>query len=288
MNYKIALLIPTYNAGEKWKKVLKQIPLQTQRPDKVIVIDSESTDHTVDIARRHGADVMVIPKKDFTHGYARHKMVAEYPEFDIYILLTQDAILASEHSIETLVKAFDNPAVGVAFGRQKPYPEAGIIETHNRNFNYPDQSSIKSKKDIPAYGFKTIFCSNSFAAYRKTAYDQTGGFPLEANFGEDTLLCAKMILSDWEVAYVADANIYHSHNNSLLQDFKRFYEIGLFHKKNPWLYTMFGKPSGEGLRYLTSQVKFVLKRNPLLLPAVVIRTINKFIAYKSGLQLASR
>lgn len=285
MSCKIAVLIPTYNAGKRWEQVLEQIAAQTQPIDKVIIIDSESTDDTVGKAKQYGAEVISIHKEDFTHGYARHKMVVQFPDFDFYVFLTQDAELASKSSVENLLQSFNNPLVGAAFGRQIPFPDASVIESHNRTFNYPDQSYIRSRQHIPTHGFKTIFCSNSFAAYRKVAYDQAGGFPVETNFGEDTLLCAKMILNDWQIAYQADATVNHSHNNTLLQDAQRFYEIGKFHKQNLWLYQAFGKPGGEGFKYINSQLKYVLRKNPLLIFAVIIGAINKFAAYKAGLKV---
>ena len=61
---------------------------------------------------------------------------------------------------------------------------ANPIEAHARLFNYPPVSAIRSLEDAAAMGFKAIFFSNSFGAYRRTALEQVGGFPKESNFGE--------------------------------------------------------------------------------------------------------
>ncbi|GAA4327260.1 O antigen biosynthesis rhamnosyltransferase RfbN [Mucilaginibacter gynuensis] len=279
---KVALFIPTYNAGSDLEKLLASVESQSEKPDLLAIIDSDSTDDTVATAERHDVKVTSIEKKDFTHGYARHKLIDLYPGYDIYIYLTQDAILASSDSLKNVIAVFSDQKIGVAYGRQLPKSNATLLERHNRDFNYPDKSYIRSKTDINEYGFKTIFCSNSFAAYRYTAYKEVGGFPVEAKFGEDTLITAKMISKGWKIAYVAEAPVYHSHNYSNKQEYERYIEIGKFHRQNPQLYREFGKPAKEGVRFILSQFTYLIKRNPLRLFEMAAKTISKWRGYKKG------
>lgn len=280
--YKVAVLIPTFNAGAKWQKLLESLKTQTITADAVAIIDSESDDDTVATAIKCGIIVHKIAKTSFTHGYARHHLITLNPGYDLYIFLTQDAVLASDKSLENLITAFDDSTVGVAYGKQLPNANAGILEKHNRWFNYTNEPNKRSKADVPEYGFKTIFCSNSFAAYRATAYFDAGGFPLNAFFGEDTLITAKMLKKNWKIAYVPGATAVHSHNYNLKQEYKRYVDIGRFHKQNLWLYVDFGKPSKEGQKFVLSEIKYVLKRNPFLILSIAIRTLNKWLAYKAG------
>ncbi|MES2268532.1 MAG: glycosyltransferase family 2 protein [Bacteroidota bacterium] len=279
---RIALFIPTYNAGDSWADLLNALQQQSLKPNIFAVIDSSSSDATVQLAKNQGAEVLNIAQKEFTHGLARHRLTESFPDNDIFIFMTQDAMPASDQSLANLVKAFDDNAVGVAYGRQLPRLAAGPIERQERLFNYPEVSSVRSEADIPRLGFKTIFCSNSFAAYRKTAYLESGGFPPEAQFGEDTILTAKIINKGWKIAYVADAIVIHSHGYNLAEEAARYREIGKFHRRNQWLFENFGKPGKEGFKLLFSQLLFVLKNNPISLPLVPIRIANKWLAYKKG------
>ena len=100
--------------------------------------------------------------------------------------------------------------------------------------------------------------------------------------GEDTIVAAKMIIKGWNIAYVADAMVFHSHSYSFMQEYKRYFDTGVFHKQNEWLYEYFGKPAGEGVRFVLSECRFVLKRNFLLLFVIPIKTICKWMGYKRG------
>ena len=82
---------------------------------------------------------------------------------------------------------------------------------------------------------KTAFNSNSFAAYRRKALKDVGGFPINTILSEDMYVTAKMLLKNWSVAYCADAKVYHSHNYTIWQEFKRYFDIGVFHAKEAWI-----------------------------------------------------
>ena len=58
----ISVVINTYNAEEHLEKVVKAV----QDFDEVLVCDMESTDHTVEIARRMGCRVVTFPKAHHT------------------------------------------------------------------------------------------------------------------------------------------------------------------------------------------------------------------------------
>ena len=76
------------------------------------------------------------------------------------------------------------------------------IGAHARLYNYSDRSHAVSLADIPRYGIKTVFCSNSFAAYRREALAQAGGFPGGTIFGEDMLAVSRFI--EFVLSYSAD------------------------------------------------------------------------------------
>jgi rhamnosyltransferase len=280
----IGLVVLTFNGGDAWKHWLEAFKAQQIKPQFNLVIDSSSEDETVQLARSNGLEVIVIPRESFNHGGTRQigLKYMRMREVEIIIFLTQDAILRDPDSLERLVRVFQSKSVGAAFGRQLPRLEASHIEAHARHFNYPAETRIKSIRDVPDLGLKTVFISNSFAAYRRDAIEAVGGFPQYVIFGEDTCVAAKMVLAGWEIAYVADAVVCHSHGYSFLQEFRRYFDIGVLHAREPWIQENFGRAGNEGLRYVISELRYLGFRYSFLIPAALVRNSLKFLGYKLG------
>ena len=279
---KVGLIVPTLNAGSLWQSWLKAYQQQTRKPDCLLVIDSSSSDDTAALAGGLGFAVKVIPKSAFNHGGTRQIGVDALPSADIIVFLTQDALLASPDAIERLLVAFEDERVGAAYGRQLPHSNAGPIAAHARLFNYPAQSQLRRLEDRTRFGIKTVFISNSFAAYRRSALMQVGGFPVDTIMNEDTYVAGKMLVSGWKIAYCADAQVFHSHDYSFLDEFKRYFDIGVFHTHTSWLQRTFGGASGEGLRFVVSEMRYLMKHAPWLIPSAVLRTGLKGLGFKLG------
>jgi len=279
---KVGLIVPTLNAGSLWESWLKAFEQQTRLPDCLLLIDSSSSDDTVALARAQGFDVQVIPKSEFNHGGTRQSGVNVLSAVDIIVSLTQDALLAGPDAIERLLSAFDDERVGAAYGRQLPHRNAGPIAAHARLFNYPDESQLRGLEDRTRFGIKTVFISNSFAAYRRSALMQVSGFPVDTIMNEDTYVAGKMLVSGWKIAYCNDAQVFHSHDYSFLDEFKRYFDIGVFHTHTAWLQQTFGGTSGEGLRFVISEMRYLMKHAPWLIPSAVLRTGLKWLGFKLG------
>ena len=279
---KVGLIVPTLNAGRCWKDWLEAFDRQTRKPDCLLVVDSSSSDETVALARAHGFAAHVIPKSAFNHGGTRQTGVNLLPEAELVVFMTQDALLASPQAIERLLAVFADGQVGAAYGRQLPHRGAGPIATHARLFNYPSASQLRSLEDRTRYGIKTAFISNSFAAYRRDALTQAGGFPADTIMNEDTYVAGKMLFLGWKIAYCADAQVCHSHDYHCLDEFKRYFDIGVFHARSSWLQLIFGAAEGEGRRFVLSELRYLLKHAPWLIPSAVLRTGLKWLGFSMG------
>lgn len=280
MKYYIA--IPTYNAGNVWREVVSSIKKYAPDDIYVHIIDSGSTDKTVEIARDAGFDVVTIASQEFNHGSTRNQAVFSCMDlYDIVIFLTQDAI-PQEFFLENIISAFKDGNVACAYGRQLPHKDANPLAKHARKFSYSGKSYTCSKKDIPKMGLKTVFMSNSFAAYRLSYFQQLNGFPSETILCEDMFFTAKAILADYQVAYVADAMVCHSHNYSPIEEFKRYFDIGVFHTDEPWIREKIGGAGGEGKKYILSEISFLLKEAPYWIPVSFINNAMKLLGYKLG------
>lgn len=280
--WRTALIIPTLNAGSIFRLWLQAFEAQSLKPGRLLLIDSSSTDETTALARESNFDVHIISMKDFNHGGTRQLAVELNPDMDIIIFLTQDAILAHPLALENLLACFNDPKVCAVYGRQLPRKDANPIEAHARLFNYPPVRQVKTMADAQRFGIKTAFISNSFAAYRRTALMSVGGFPSNTILCEDTFVAAKMLLAGWKIAYCAEAQVYHSHNYGYIDEFKRYFDLGVFHSREPWIRQSFGQAEGEGKRYVLSELKLLWNENPVLIPSAFLRTILKFGGYKLG------
>jgi rhamnosyltransferase len=280
---------------------------------QVVVVDSGSTDGSLELSQQAGFTVLHTKAQDFNHGATRQwaldqgflklqpnppndttpsattstspsalAIASTPPEF--IVLLTQDAILASPKALEELLQAFQDPQVAAAYGRQLPYPEAHWLEAHTRTFNYPDASRTVQLQDKASMGIKACFLSNSFAAYRLQALMDQGGFPGHLPLGEDTFTAAKLLLSGQSLRYQATAEVYHSHNYNGLQDFQRMFDTGVFHAQNPWLLQNFGKAEGEGAKLVRSQWQSLQQQPHFMQGLLQWLSTNalKLLGYKLG------
>lgn len=285
----IYLIVPTYNAGEVWKSSIAALVSQSElTPKQVLIIDSSSSDDTANLSREAGFQLHQILTSEFNHGGTRQLAVSLLPkDTDVVVFLTQDALLATNDAIQKLVAVFEDERVGCAYGRQLPHEQARHLGRHARLFNYGEQSYKRTLEDVPNYGIKTAFLSNSFAAYRVAALKEVGGFPLDVILAEDMIVAAKMLQANYKVAYVADACVYHSHDYTPWQEFKRYFDIGVLHAREFWLLDTFGKPTGEGKRFVLSEWRYLIQHAPWLLPLSVLNTGMKWTGYQFGKHEAS-
>ena len=281
-HYRVALVIPLFNGGELWANCLSSLKCSLADFHHVLIVDSGSSDESNALASSAGFDLHSIDKGDFDHGGTRQFAADCLMDFEFLVFMTQDAILASPDALENLVSAFSDPKVGVAYGRQIPRDGASPIEAHARLFNYPEQSNKRTLADKSKLGIKAAFTSNSFAAYRTKVLSDVGGFPSKLILGEDMVVAARMLLAGWTVAYVADAQVYHSHGYTVLQEFKRYFDIGVMHQDQSWILDTFGKPEGEGMRFIRSELSYLVKTAPWMIPQAVARTFAKYAGYKFG------
>jgi rhamnosyltransferase len=276
-----SIVIPTFNAGGEIRRLIETLRSQTISCE-VLVVDSSSSDDTVGIAESLGAKTLIVEKGLFDHGGTRSRALEEATG-DSLVFLTQDALPRDADAIERLVRAFEDRSVGACYGRQAPRADASVFAAHARLFNYPDRPSVTSLGDSACRGIKAAFLSNSFAAYRKSALREIGGFGRDLILGEDMHAGARLLLAGYKIAYVPDAVVYHSHNYPMLQEFKRYFDIGVFHRREKWILERFGRPEGEGLRYLQSELGFLSKRRRYgLIPVCLLRNALKYAGYRIG------
>jgi rhamnosyltransferase len=281
-NQAIGLVIPTLNAGRLWIECLSQVSAQSLKPGRLLVIDSASTDDTCRLADSAGFEVVKIDRSQFNHGGTR-QWAAEYLSgCDIVVFMTQDAVLADRDALKEMVRCFEDPSVAVVYGRQLPRRGATAIETHARLFNYGTRSVVKNSAAAASLGSKVFFCSNSFAAYRRSVLLQLGGFKHDLILGEDMEFAARAIKAGYASVYCAASSALHSHDYSLRQVLERYFDLGVFDAQNAWMRECFGSHRGEGIRFMRSELGYLFTHSPLQIPKALLHTGAKLAGYRLG------
>ncbi len=280
MKYFIA--IPTYQGGQLWKKTVASIQRYVPEGVRVQIIDSSSQDETQTVAEQAGFATLTISSQAFNHGGTRNQCVEmQHSQYDVVVFLTQDAIPEAGF-VEELIAAFTDSRVACAYGRQLPHLDANPIAAHARHFNYPSQAWQGGIASVAERGLKTVFMSNSFSAYRISVFKELGGFPSDTILCEDMYYTAKAVAAGYEVAYVPEAKVRHSHNYTASEEFRRYFDIGVFHANNPWIRQQFGAATGEGKRFLLSELRYLAKHGLGYLPQAMLNNAMKFLGYKLG------
>jgi rhamnosyltransferase len=276
------LVIPTYNGGDLWRQCIAGILSQSNPPSSVVVVDSSSSDDTCLAAEQAGFHVVSIPQSEFDHGGTR-TFALQFVRTDHVVFLTQDAILENENAIEVLLSVFDDPQVGAAYGRQLPHYDANPLVAFARQNSYKNTSYVTGLHTDTPQGFRKAFLSNSFSAYDVPMLKALGAFPNKLILGEDSYVAAKLLVSGKRVAYSAGALVRHSHNYRAVDEFKRYFDIGVFHSTQYWMIDKLGQVEGEGVKFALGQLQYLVKKRHFgWLLTSFFASFAKYIGYKLG------
>jgi rhamnosyltransferase len=274
---KIAIIILTLNAEDTIIDILEKIDFSRYR---VLILDSSSTDKTLEICGQYNCEIKIINKNEFNHGQTR-EIGRKLINSDIVIFLTQDAIPLDSNMFNVLAEPIINEKASVSYARQIPKGKANIFESFPREYNYGDISHIRSIQNVDEYGVYTFFCSNSCAAWSNSALDDVGGFKNTLT-NEDYFACAEILKNKGKVAYISKAIVTHSHNYSLKEEFQRMFDTGYVRAERPWVQDIVGTANKRGMIYFMELIKRLLIQKIYLIPYAILVTISKWLGFKIG------
>lgn len=281
-NKKVSVIIPTLNAALEINDLLQALSKQTIKADEIIVVDSSSDDDTKKICNKYSeVQFQIIDRHKFDHGETRAIAISKSTG-DFLLFLTQDAMPADESYITKLLLPFQDEKVAMVSGRQCAKSDANEIEKLTRAFNYPEISNVRTEADVPRLGIKTFFASDVCSAYRRTAYDDVGGFDYPIITNEDMVIASKFIYAGYKVAYAADARVIHSHGYNLKQQFMRNFDIGVCLKIYENKFRNLNI-SGEGIKMVKWVISELLKNGNLVSTIYyVLECVCKLFGNKLG------
>ncbi len=283
----VDVIIPIYKPDmDKLSRLIAKLNEQTLKPKHVffmLTLTGTGDDDDVHdmLMRAHSTVITTLSKSEFDHGGTRNKAAA-MSNTEFMLFMTQDAVPTDAKLIENLLSKMADETVATAYARQLPDDTVGPIECYTREFNYPSTSSVKSKDDLPRLGIKTYFCSNVCAMYRKTVYDEMGGFVLHTIFNEDMIMAAGVIQSGYRIAYVADACVVHAHRYTYRQQFKRNFDLAVSQRQYRDIFDGV-KSESEGIRLVKDTAKHLVSVGKwYLIFDLVFQSGFKFLGYRFG------
>jgi rhamnosyltransferase len=278
----ISIIIPTLNAEKTICRLINEINKQTLMPIEIIVLDSSSCDRTVLMASSLGCTVINIERCNFDHGGTRD-LGAKQASGSILVFMTQDALPYDNTLFENLLEPLANKDIAASFARQVAAPDSNPLEKFSRLFNYPTESQVKTREDIPRLGIKAFFFSNVCSAIKKDEYLKVGGFPKHIIMNEDMIMAARLLLADYKIIYNAKARVWHSHNYSISLYFKRYFDIGAVLNMNSWMLD-YARIEGEGARFIKDQLRFLVNNHYWhWIPYSFMLSLAKYAGFKLGL-----
>ena len=277
----VDVVIPTYKPDEKYDRLLQMLKKQTLQPGRIIVMNTEEALYGTHPEAPETVEVHHIRKVEFDHGGTRNEAL-QMSQADLVLFLTQDAVPADEHLIEHMAACFEQENVAAAYGRQLPAADCNVIETYTRAFNYPGESQIKTKADLPKLGIKTYFCSDVCAMYRRDIYQKLGGFPHKTIFNEDMIFAATVIGAGYGIMYCAEGRVIHSHNYTGAQQFHRNFDLAVSQKQHPEVFSGL-RSEGEGIRLVKNTMGYLAKHGKAyLIPKLIYVSGCKYMGFLLG------
>lgn len=279
---KIDVIIPVHRPGPEFAELLRRLQGQLMPVNQILVMNTRSeTDVEKMLEGFSGVRVVSLDKKEFDHGGTRDRG-ARLSEADYLLFLTQDALPADRHLTERLYEAFGDKRVKAAYARQLPREDCRELERYTRAFNYPEESRVKTKEDLPELGIKTFFCSNVCAMYERETYLAQGGFQTRTIFNEDMIYAGGLIKSGYAIAYAAEARVIHSHNYSGREQFHRNFDLAVSQAEHPEIFGGVAS-EGEGIRLVKKTAAHCLQiGKPWLIAVLVWQSGCKYLGYRLG------
>ena len=266
---KASVVIPTKNGEEYLDEVLQAIFAQ-QAPwaFEVVIIDSGSTDRTLEIVGRYPVRLMQIPPLEFNHGATRNQAIAA-SKGEFIALLTQDATPASPHWLVHLIAACEGDGVAGVFGPHLTRADCDPIESRNlevhfRNFGVGRTVyAVKDVEDYKARQGHYDFFSNCNSCLKRAVWEQ---IPFRHTpMAEDQMWAQDVLKAGYSKIYEPDAPVLHSHFYGPWVFLKRSFDEFRSYKRlgNPGGYERLGQIFPGVFKEIALDVRYIWREAPI-------------------------
>lgn len=206
-----SIVIRAYNEEKHIGRLLEGIQKQTANDVQVVLVDSGSSDSTVSIAESFGADIVHVPPQDFTFGHSLNLGI-QSAKSELVAIASAHIYPVYPDWLASLLHPFEDGKVALTYGKQRGPRSAKFSEQQIFYQWYPDVSEPRQE---------TAFCNNANAAIRKSLWERN---PYDETLtGLEDLAWAKWAKErGYDIAYVAEAEIVHVHEETPRAVFNRY------------------------------------------------------------------
>jgi rhamnosyltransferase len=262
----ISIIIRTYNEEKNIGRCLDAVFNQkTNKSFEVIIVDSGSTDKTLEIAKKF--NVRIIKITDFTFGKSLNKGI-EYAKGKYCVLLSADVTPMNDEWLENLIKPLKSKNIAGVFGKEVPYDNCNCCEARR---------VIGTFERIPDGMFTSSNAVIKKGTWLKNKYDE------KTTSSEDWFWAKKVKEKGYKIEYASDAIVLHSHNINFSKLFNRIknqtYNIARLEKINP--ITLFLKGIMNFIYCMFFDLKFI-RFNPLKIPFILIYELIVLLSFMSA------
>ncbi len=227
----LSIVIPTFNAGEEFSRMLNQLRIQENYSDaELVVLDSGSTDGTSETAKQFGAKVIPIDPKEFNHGLTRNLGIA-HASGKWNVLLTQDAFPADRWFLQNFVNAVERENAAGGYARQIPRKDATpLVRRDVGNW----VTSLLEARVISLHQYPNFFAAHPMEKLVTCAFDNVASIirrdvwekiPIPpAAFAEDLEWGYRALCNGYKIIYEPKAAVIHSHERSASYQYKRTFQ----------------------------------------------------------------
>jgi len=221
-NKTVSIIIRTFNE-EKWiGTCIDKIKNQTFEGNiELFVVDSGSIDKTIEIARKKGAKIIKLDKKNFSYGRSLNKGI-EKANGKYLVFISAHCIPKDDRWLDSLVSSYEKNIAAV-YGPQFPHPEAPAYHRRRAKL-FLGNKKIIEKDENTHY-------SNSNGSVRKDIWNKER-FDEKLFFSEDKKWALNVLKKGFFIVYEPKASVYHYHNFNVMSWFRRNYNQGKNSGKN--------------------------------------------------------
>lgn len=216
--YKISIIIRTYNEERNIGEVLDILSKQTYKNKEIIIVDSESTDNTLNICKKYETKIININKKDFNYSYASN-IGAENSTGDILCYLSGHSIPVEINYLEKTNEIFLDNSVGGCYGDIIALRSGSLVEKFFHYLGYIKNIN-KGKKIIYERKIHPGILSCSNASFRKHLWEKNKFKEELGDGGEDVELAYRIIEDGYVIAKAPTLLVKHSHGSNLIEFIK--------------------------------------------------------------------
>jgi rhamnosyltransferase len=214
---RISIIIPAKNEEKNIGKCLEAVFNQeTEFFSEVIIIDSDSSDQTIDVAKSYSSvQIVNIRADEFGHGKTRN-LGAEKAQGDFLVFLNADAIPADKYWLDCLINPLitDNEIAGV-YSRHLPKDGCYLYMVRDIQKSMPWKSILRSETKVFDFMlFSTVSCAIRRDTWKKYPFMD------KIIIAEDQQWAERVLQQGLKILYEPASKVYHSHNYTPRQLFE--------------------------------------------------------------------